>query len=550
MKTNQRTTIAPSQTRRIWPLSSSISLALMAAYAVSAGAATDNRNYTYTAQKGDSLIKIANRFLVNPADWATLQQLNGMKNPHAVAVGSPILIPAAAMRTEPALVKVLSVQGAVQANGSNLAAGATLKEGDKVTTGESGFVTVKLADGSTLTVQSLSAVRLENMRQLANTGGVGDSIVRLESGRLETDVAKQRNAAARYEIRTPTSNMGVRGTKFRVGADETGKRAQSEVIEGRVAVSSATPVAGATEMGLNGGFGTIAELGKAPLPPIELLPSPALTGAPERVATTAVAFAFSAVEKASKYRSQIARDKEFKQVVVSRVTDGPSVSFDGVDQGEYFLSVRAVDGLGLEGKDAVHGFRVKKFPLAPALADTKAGAALATRPGNASTLTSPSVSFAWPAGAEAKSYHLQVARDASFATTVIEERGLVAPLLPKIASLKPGTYYWRVASTDSDGDVSKFSTVSSFSISSPAVQLLKTKITGASAAFAWTGESAGMYQLQLATDENFRNVVSVKEVQGNQLKLGDLSRGFYFARVRVVGDAPGAWSERQSIEIY
>ena len=62
--------------------------------------------------------------------------------------------------------------------------------------------------------------------------------MKLESGRIETGVAKQKNSGARYEIRTPTSNMGVRGTMFRVGADESGKRGQGEVVEGLVAVTS------------------------------------------------------------------------------------------------------------------------------------------------------------------------------------------------------------------------------------------------------------------------------------------------------------------------
>lgn len=533
---------------------SALTFSLLAAFVLTnspfARAAADNRIYMHTAEPGDSLIKIGKRFLIEPANWPMLQQLNNLSNPHAIGLGKQIMIPTSAMRSEPAMVKVMSVQGTAQANGGSVTPGATLKEGDKLTTGDNGYVTIKLADGSTLTVQSLSAVRLENMRQLSNTGGVGDAVVRLESGRLETVVAKQRNAASRYEIRTPTSNMGVRGTIFRVGADETGKRAQSEVLEGRVAVTSSTPAPGATELGLNGGYGTIAELGKAPLPPIELLPKPSLASAPVRLASTGVAFSFPPIDKAAKYRSQVARDKSFNEIIASRVTDGPNVNFDGIDIGDYYLSVRAVDNLGLEGMDAVHGFRVKKFPTAPALVSGRQGSGLATRPGNTSVLTSPGVSFAWPATAEAKTYQLQVARDANFSNKVLDERGLDTPALNKLTNLSPGNYFWRVASVDVDGDSSGFSSVSTFSVTIPAVQLLKTQISGSNATFSWGGDASATYQLQLATDENFRNIVAAKDVRGTQVKVGDLARGFYFARVRVAGDVPSAWSERQSIEIY
>jgi hypothetical protein len=117
---------------------------------------------------------------------------------------------------------VVAVRGQVEANNQMLVAGQTLAERDKINTGDDGFVTIKLADGSTLTIQSKSSVELERTRQLANTT-VGESVVRLERGRLETAVTKQ-NAAAKYEVRTPTSNMGVRGTMFRAGTDESGKK--------------------------------------------------------------------------------------------------------------------------------------------------------------------------------------------------------------------------------------------------------------------------------------------------------------------------------------
>jgi hypothetical protein len=219
--------------------------------------------YTPLAVPGDTLLKVANRYLIRRSDWGIPQRLNAIRNPDQIPVGTSIRIPVSAMRTEPAMARVESIGGRVVPNRSGLAVASELNEGDTLTTADASLVTLRLADGSTLVVQSKSAVRLEVTRQLANTGGVPDSVIRLASGRIETQDAVQKSPASCYEIRTPTSNMGVRGTVFPVAADDTGSRGQSEVLDGIVAVSSTSPDAG-NALALGAGFGTINERGKAP----------------------------------------------------------------------------------------------------------------------------------------------------------------------------------------------------------------------------------------------------------------------------------------------
>lgn len=344
--------------------------------------ANEARFYSHTTAQGDSLLSIANKHLTDRRDWQSLQKLNAIKNPNAIPVGSRIKIPVDAMRMEPASVKVVSVQGAADASGKPIKVGEIFNEGSKLATGADGFVTLQLADGSVLTVQSKSTVRLENARQFANSGGVTDSIIRLDAGRVETTVAKQRNSGARYEIRTPTSNMGVRGTVFRVAAEggdtSSSARASSEVLEGRVAVKGTGTVKSA-DIALNQGFGTVAEANKAPLPPIKLLAAPVTRALPKRVNESTIEFKFSADAnadaiananaKAKKYRGQLARDKAFKNPVadvLAEIQDGAAtIRFAPIAVGEYFLRVRAIDGLGLEGNNGEHTFNVVRQLAAP-----------------------------------------------------------------------------------------------------------------------------------------------------------------------------------------
>jgi hypothetical protein len=496
--------------------------------------------YVHTTAQGDTLEKIAQRYLIDTKDWKSIRERNNISNPNAIPVGTPIRIRVAEMRMEPAPVKVLAVQGQVEANGNKIAPGGLLKEGDKLKTGDNGFVTIQLADGSTINVQSKSTVQLENARQLANSGGVGDSIVRLEAGRLETTVAKQRNPGARYEVRTPTSNMGVRGTVFRAAADESGSRAASEVLEGKVGIAS-VGVASAPELGLVQGFGTIAEAGKAPLPPIKLLPAPQASAFPAKLDEGSVEFSFPPVAKASKYRGQIARDRAFGNMLADVVSSDPKVKFADVPTGEYFVRVRAIDNLGLEGNDSAHGFAVQKALAAPNLS---------ARTVNAAAKGAQPPVFTWGATADAKAYRLQVAKDAAFNEKLIDQSGIKDPAFSPVQPLAPGKYYSRVATVGEGGRESAFSAPQTLSVVAPAVPFSPPTSDGSNAVLNWSGSPGTSYQVQLARDEYFHDVIVDRRVTGNTVTLDNLPKGLFFVRVRDAASDAAPWSVIHNVDIY
>ncbi len=513
--------------------------------------ASDARMYTYTTVQGDNLRRIAKKQLLNGTDWRLLQKTNALKNPDVIAVGSRLKIPVDAMRMEPALVKVLStkgiVGGATNPNSDAIKAGAVLNEGAKISTGDDGFVTLQLADGSTLTVQSKSSVRLENIKQFANSNGVTDSVIRLDSGRVETTVATQRNSGARYEILTPTSNMGVRGTVFRVAADSAGTRASSEVLEGLVVVAALNINAAAkyADVALNQGFGTVAEANKPPLAPIALLPAPRMAALAKRVNDTNIEFKFSAIAKAVKYRGQLARDQAFKNPVadvLSDVAEGEvKIRFGYVAAGEYFLRVRAIDGLGLEGNNGEHAFTVVK-PLAAPLQNAQATVA----------------KFAWSPLDGATGYRLQVATDEKFNTLLIDEKSLTALDFSPLKPLPYGNYFWRVLAIGEAGVEGAFSTGQNWLVQGDAIALEQPQVDGARVMMRWDGNANQLYQIQIARDERFHDVVANSRVVGSTFNIDTLPKGFYFARVRAISassdgqmiDGITAWSETRNIDIY
>lgn len=522
-------------------------LAIFFLLCASSARAEDARFYIHSAERGDTLQKLANRYLHNKNDWQLFQIFNTINNPRAIPLGTKIRMPVSAMRVDPAPGEVIAASGSVTSAAGSIVPGSKVKEGDRLRTGDDSFVTIKLADGSTLTVQPKSIVRMEAARQLANTGGVTDTVVRLDSGRVETNVAKQKNAAARYEIRTPTSNMGVRGTLFRVGADESGKKGQGEVVEGLVAVSGATSSAGTQSLALSAGFGTFVEAGKPPSPPVALLPPPNVASLPLQFQTPDVGFAFQPVAAAGSYRAQVAMDKGFTNLVANAVSTTPAATFANLPDGSLFLRVRGIDVNGLEGKDATHSFVVKARPLPPVL----------SAPGDNDRLLTSNVSLNWQAAPEAVSYRAQMATDGSFASPVTDEKTASGASLTPTVVLKAATYFWRVASVNAKGETGPWSAVRTFVGAADLPPILKAKRSAGASQLEIDASAAQTHQVQIARDQRFTNIASDRNITGNKFDLGNLGVGGYYIRVRavvgsVIGNekAVGPWSESRVLEVY
>ncbi|MEO8385155.1 MAG: FecR domain-containing protein [Betaproteobacteria bacterium] len=505
--------------------------------------AEDERFYIHSAERGDTLLKLANRYLNNRNDWQLFQIFNTINNPRAIPLGTKIRIPASAMRGEPAPGQVIAASGSVTSASGSILPGSKVNEGDRLRTGDDSFVTIKLADGSILTVQPKSIVRMQAARQLANTGGVTDTVVRLDSGRVETSVVKQKNAAARYEIRTPTSNMGVRGTLFRVGADESGKKGQGEVVDGLVAVSGATaPSAGTQILALAAGFGTIVEAGKPPSPPVALLPPPDVAALPAQFQNPDVVFTFKPVPAAGSYRAQVAMDKEFTNLIANASSATPAVKFANLPDGSLFLRVRGVDVNGLEGKDATHAFVVKARPLPPQL----------STPVDKDRLLTSNVTLSWQAAPDAVSYRAQLATDATFASPLTDEKVASGVSLSPTVMLKSASYYWRVASVNTKGEIGPWSAVRTF-VGAADQPVLNAKRAAGAMSLEIDASAAQTHQVQIARDERFIHVASDRNVTGNNFDLGDIAVGAYYIRVRaVIGSekAVGPWSEPRLLEVY
>jgi len=420
--------------------------ALLLLLAAAAGA--QSADTSYIVKPGDTLMSIASEQLAGGAkDYRRLAAHNGLKDANVIAPGTTLRIPAAWLKRQAATTRVIAVSGDVKAGERALKVGDTVAEGEQVASGPAGYATLEFADRSVLRIRPESRVTVEAHKS-APTLTEFETRLRLGAGAIEATVAKQR--AQDFRVRTPTANMAVRGTEWRVRASET--ITQTEVTEGRVAVAGDK----GKEVVLVAGFGTVVRQGEAPARPVQLLGAPDLSRVPELQERPAVHIAFPALPGASGYRVVAALDREMRNVVVEADVTRPVVRIVDLRDGEYFYAVRGVGALGLEGREAQARFRLKARPLPPDPQAPAGGASLPPGP----------VEFTWENGEEAASFRFQLATDERFGTLLIDRAELAERRL-RAEKLEPGRYWWRVASTRANGDPGPFGDAQPFTVQAP-----------------------------------------------------------------------------------
>jgi hypothetical protein len=195
---------------------------------------------TYHTKLHDTLIDLARRYFNRVEDYRVVQQLNHVPIPEHLQPDIDLRIPVALLRGAPATASIISFRGDVRLGEDRHAAtqGAVLNEGTRIETGAGSFLSLRAADGSTVTMPSQSVMRLSRMRRILLTDTL-DQQFSVERGRLETTVAKQVGPASHYEVRTPIAVSAVRGTVFRVNYGDG--PSLTEVLGGTVAVGAPGP---------------------------------------------------------------------------------------------------------------------------------------------------------------------------------------------------------------------------------------------------------------------------------------------------------------------
>lgn len=143
--------------------------------------------------------------------------------------------------------KILDTQGDVKvyrAGGEKSFAaykGMGLTQGDTIITGANGKVTLEVDKDKEMKIGPNTQLMISELVQSLRNNADKSSF-NLKAGQVYTRVKNQLAPGAKYEIRTPTAVMGVRGTQFFVSLSNG--VAEVVTLEGQVVVTVSQPVTG------------------------------------------------------------------------------------------------------------------------------------------------------------------------------------------------------------------------------------------------------------------------------------------------------------------
>ncbi|MBN3562528.1 FecR family protein [Aliamphritea spongicola] len=500
------------------------------------------QDWIYTTTKGDNLWNLSEQYLDRVTRFEALRKINGIENPKQMPPGIKLRIPLKWIRSNPVPATVDELLGDAQLQRAGSSEQVALQHGDEVflgdqiRTGGDSTLAIRFADDSILTLYADSLIRFDHLSAHGKTGMV-DSRLNLIQGRMDTRVTPASGPGSRFEIQTPSAISAVRGTEYRALVGEDGKISNIEVLHGKVKVSGA-----GKHTLVKRGFGTQVAEGKAPIKPRKLLPAPGLTAFDAPVRNISQLVSWPAVDKAQAYRAEVSADADFDVVQWSRISEYAKIALPDIADGEYYLRVRAIDSLGLEGLNSVQPFVLDAHPQPP----------LQLQPVPEQVLRGETAVLQWTASADAARYRLEVATDEAFTQLVVDQDDITGSRFDTADLPVPGKYYWRLTSITSSGEHGPVGISRSWQVK-PAPEKVEAAVGAAEdgkLVASWrAGSAEQQYQVQMATDENFEDLLLDQMQDEARISFDAVEGQVRYLRVRSVESDgyQGPWGTVQRI---
>ncbi len=499
-------------------------------------------DWIYEVRKGDNLWNLAVDYLIDISYAKRVQELNNIADPWHLLPGTRIKIPSQWIRHYPAIVRVQNLQGTAQIMDEEstvpqqLKVGGIAMPGDTIITNANTTLVLDFLDGTSIMLEENSELKIDHLKILENTG-MSESQLNLLKGRLETQVAPAKGTARQFQIKTPVTVTSVRGTDYRISAEEEKNLSKTEVVEGKVVVKGDNK-----SVILPVGFGTITEKDKEPLPPIKLLPVPDISQIPAPFVQVPIQFAMPILKSQHGYRVQIATTEFFKNILFNKKFYSSTIKGPDLPDGNYHIRVRSFDAQELEGYNAQNQITINAKPESPFLVSPKPGEGI---------LLEDDLEFGWSAQQGVSKYHLQIASSQDFSKPLLDTTNIDANELTVTEEMTKGKYFWRIAAIDQDGD-GPFSDAQMFRRIVPAPGFEEPEITDDTLTIRTRSGLPGQtYQYQMSDDESFNELLVDKHTDEPGFEIPLPSGGEYFIRVRTI-DADGfvgPFSAPQSIDV-
>jgi hypothetical protein len=504
--------------------------------------AKENDTIELTVVKNDCLVNISRKYLEDPRQWPEIGQINHLKDYNLIRSGSRLVIPIRLLKGVPADGQVVFLKGEVdlkdRKSGSwkPLRQNDTVRQGNLIRTGHDGAVEIAFADGTGFFLKPDANLDLHTS-QLKGSSHLLQRFI-LSTGRIFTKVRRATGRDSRIEIPTPSATAVVRGTDFRV-AIVSDDASTCEVLDGTVGIEALRQKVAVRE-----GEGTRVNKGEPPLKPRKLMPYPSLTPPQFPVNSMPFKIEFDRVKGAFAYRFILSKDSGGKDAIREKViTPKEALELSGLDDGSYYLQMRSIDEIGLEGPSSPpQAITVRLNPMPPFVREPVDGARIKGK----------SLAVTWLKNREAASYQIQVGLDREFRqplgklTDVQDTRHEI-----KVPDL--GTYFFRIRSVAPDGYAGIWSDAIGVTLipPPPVPDVEKPVGDGKELTIRWRALGEKMtYHFQVARNEAFRDPFVDRKVNRPEATLLTPEEvGIYYVRISAI-DPDGFEGNFSSPQIF
>lgn len=325
----------------------SVSLLILANPSSAQPAGARGDNFVYVMQRDDTVGSLAERFTSKPGHWRQIKAYNKISNVHAVPVGKQILIPFKYIDTIPEQAQVSTIVGEVYADEQRLSLDHYVKESQIIRTGPDSSVTFSLSNGSTMAIAPNSVVTIQRLRSFSGTDLI-DAIFTAQVGSFTADVNTKNTGVGRFEIRTPVSITGIRGTELRNHVDSEGNTIV-ELLSGHTDISAAKQPDRRQALAANQGIqiSTQGKLGTA----VTLPSAPKIQTSVDQVKNQ-LELHIQTIPEAQDYLVRYTADQEgFRELARFSTREATNVlPLPQVSQ-QFFVQVRSINAQGMGGDD-------------------------------------------------------------------------------------------------------------------------------------------------------------------------------------------------------
>ena len=318
--------------------------------------ASEKADIIYEMKQGDTLLALIAKYFSADKALAEIVRINQIKNPHKIPVGQKLTFPRDLLlfTSSQAHVTTLECAEPVLIAGEN----KTLRLGDAIAQGalikvpkgcEAG---VTLEDASVVSLLPGTLVRIKTLRKNALEKSP-EVELELLGGRIELDVPKRQSGDAPYQVRTPSSLAGVRGTRFKVAFDAEQRNSQVEVNHGNVAArGNADKEAQSVRDNMGVAISALGVAGS-----VETLPAaPVYLKAESQQSTSITKLKFSATTQDVKYLAAKSENANFVTRSADDVLMRPEIDVERLSSKATFYQLAALSKSGLVGASKQYGF--------------------------------------------------------------------------------------------------------------------------------------------------------------------------------------------------